>query len=498
MKPLSQTSSRMSLSQLAALRLGLSRSLALGAVAGLAAAPMLLVGLAGTAGAGEPVPAAITADAPADESVLVRFHNPDGELSPTDEDFLRDGTQAIDLPASVSVVDYIILGENDDNLNDTIEEYGKEQAPEIIAADDNKFAPGHLIIAVGLDPSRMGTYCGDDVCNELGIYEDGRLDGILDEMEEPLQQGNWAAGMLAGAQAAADPTVKREGGEVNGTAVAVIASSVVAAGGAATAAGVIYSQKKKARTARERFGHVSANYGRVAQDLQAIDIRAHSLSSPLADTELRSQWEDVKGRFLSLHQQMDSLEGLDSRSPDKEFRKKAKEITSAHETVTQMETAEENIELLAKMEHGDPAVRQRELSSLHEDLLEAEVRAEDGALAQRLRELDQKVLNLRSELQAPDFMGRYSDLLKDAQILFKAVQDKMYTDLKRSTEHEVPRLYNQGWHPGFGYNNYVPFAMIYSWHQADHQAAQAAQSSSSSANTSFSSGFAGGGGSRGF
>lgn len=478
-----------------------SRRVVLGAAAGLALTPLFFSGWVGTAGAAraaavEAAPSSVSAPV-AEESVMVRFHNPDAELSPSDEDFLRDATEGLELPASVSVVDYIILSENDENLNDTIENFGKEQAPEILAEDQNKFALGHLIIAVGLDPSKMGIYCGDDVCNELDIYDSDRFEGILDEMEEPLRQGNWAAGMLTGAQAAADPSVRREDDSLSGGAVAGIVGALVAGGGVAAGAGVIYSRRKKSRIARERFDHVSANYGRMAQDLQAIDVRAHSLSSPLADDELRSQWEDVKGRFLSLHQQMDALEGLDSRSSDQEFRARAEEISSAHETVTEMAAAEENIELLAKMEHGDAAVRQRELGSLHEDVLAAEVRAEDGALAQRLRELDERVLALRTELQDPDFMGRYSDLLKDAQVLFQAVQEKMYSELEATTEHEAPRIYHSGWHPGIGYHNYVPFAMINSWHQADHQAAEATQANSSSS-TSFSSGFAGGGGSRGF
>lgn len=35
----------------------------------------------------------------------------------------------------------------------------------------------------------------------IGIYGEGRLDGILDRMETPLRNGNWAAGMPEGATA---------------------------------------------------------------------------------------------------------------------------------------------------------------------------------------------------------------------------------------------------------------------------------------------------------
>ncbi|MGP6175247.1 DUF5129 domain-containing protein [Corynebacterium sp. A21] len=482
-----------------------SRAFALAAAAGLTTAPLLLgLGISGAA----PAPAAesVLAQAPATTAVAVAIHNPDGELTEADIDFLTESTAGVELPASVTTVDYLILSENDENFNDTVLEYAKATTPELLndtslPDEDMKWAPGHLILAVGLDPHAMGVYCGDDVCNELGIYDQSRLDGILDQMREPLRQGNWAAGMLAGTQAAADPTVIREDNSLSGGAVAGIVGGVAVAGGAVAAAGVGYSQKKKGEKARERFDYVSANYGRVAQELQSIDIRAHSLSSPLANDALRTQWEDVKGRFLGLHEQMDQLSGLDSSSKDSDFRKKAKEIETAHETVTQMATAEENVERLAKMEHGDEDTRRRELTQLHEDTLEAEVTAKDsdGALAQRLRELDGRVLALRGELAATDFMDRYADLLADARVLNEAVQQEMYADLEQTTTHQAPTIYQSGWQPGIGYHNYVPFLLFSTWHQADYSAAQSAASSSSpSANTSFSSGFSGGGGSGSF
>lgn len=481
----------------------LPRFLALPAAAALLGAP-LLPGLAASPTA-TAAPAVFAQETPVD-TTSVEVLNPDGELSDTETQTLRGNTAELDFPAEVTRVTHLILGDNDANLNDTVVEFGEQQHPELLNPAQDRYAPGQLIIAVGLDPRQMGVYCGDDVCEALGIYEAGttdedmaRLDGILDEMEGPLSQGNWVEGMLAGAQAAADPTVRRESGDgVSGSTAAVIAASVVVLSGGAGAFGVAHHRRKTVQRARERHREVSENYGRVARDLDAIDVRAHSLSSPLADDALRGQWREVKEKFLGLHTQMDSLTGLTADAPDKEFRRKAGEIEQAHETVTQMAAAEDNIEELARMEHGDHEVRRRELTTLHEDILAAEVRAdaEDAALGRRLRELDDRVLALRDQLDDPAFMDRYADLLVDNRVLNEAVQEKMYADLEKSTEHAVPRLHDRDWRPGYGYQHYVPFAVVNSWHQADSSAAQAA---ASSANTSYSSpGFAGGGGSRGF
>ena len=78
----------------------------------------------------------------------------------------------------------------------------------------------------------------------------------------------------------------------------------------------------------------------------------------------------------------------------------------------------------------------------------------------------------------------------------EAAQKRLYeesgTKAGKDGDRRAPALWDSGWRPGYGYGNYVPYAMVYSWHSADVQAAQ----SSSSATTGYSSGgFSGGGGS---
>ncbi|HKM25664.1 MAG TPA: DUF5129 domain-containing protein, partial [Corynebacterium sp.] len=123
------------------------------------------------------------------------------ELSDADEQLLLDRTPSIDLPAEVTDVTYILFPTNDDNLNDTVRYFGEDERRDLISEAGDKFAPGALIVAVGRDPQRMGVYCGDDVCDAVGIYTPGRLDGILDRMRQPLRDGNLAAGMLEGTKA---------------------------------------------------------------------------------------------------------------------------------------------------------------------------------------------------------------------------------------------------------------------------------------------------------
>ncbi|WP_290218081.1 DUF5129 domain-containing protein [Corynebacterium atrinae] len=429
-----------------------------------------------------------------------------GELSPGDVDLLTSQTPTIPLPADVTTVNYLLFATNDDNLNDTVLDYAKQDRPDLISADGDKWAPGHLLVAVGLDPKRMGVYCGDDVCASIGLYESGRLDGILDRMEPPLKDGNWAAGLLQGAMAAADPTATRNnggGGSGDNTGLYLAAGLTGLGGVAAVGLGgamVARSRKNKAATARSQFDDLQRNYGRVAQELPAIDVRATSLTSPLANDALRRQWAEVRDGFLAIHSDMDALGELSASSDDKRFRSHAARISSAHEKLTRLTTAEENIEMLASMEHGDASVRRRELSTLHEDILEALAAEPESDLVPQLEELGRDVVALRSDLEAPSFMDRFADLLTRHRVLVEAATKRLYdaSDVEASDEHHAPALWESTWRPGYGFQGYVPFAITSAWHHQDVEA-HAAAASSSSATTGYSSpGFSGGGGSRGF
>lgn len=440
-----------------------------------------------------------------ESSPSVEVIDPSGQLNRSDVELLESRTAGTELPAEISQVTYVLFESNDDLLNDTVRSFAEESRPDLITTERDKWAPGQLIVAVGLDPSRMGVYCGDDVCSAIGIYDSGRLDGILDRMETPLSNENWAAGLLAGTEAAGDPSATRgdEHGEGSGTpgwVAGSIAGVAAVAGVGGIGAAVVYSRRKKAAKARTQFDDVQRDYGRVSTNLDAIDIRAHSLSSPLANDSLRKQWAQVRDGFLDVHSSMDELDGLEATSEDRKFLQHASSISQAHEALSHVLIAEEHIEELSQMEHGNADVRRRELSDMHEDILEAIVADASSDLVPRLEAVDARVIDLRNRLDSPTFMNEFADLINDHRVLVEAAQQRLYaasgTEVA-SEAHSAPALWDHTWRPGYGYGGYVPFAVVNTWHNNDVAAAQAA--SSSSATTGYSGGgFSGGGGSRGF
>lgn len=442
-------------------------------------------------------PAPAPAPAPA-QTVEVGITDRAGVLSPGDQDLLRTETERIAFPPQVARVEYLVFDDDGDNLNDTTERFAQAERPDLVAQDREKWAPGTLIVANDTEARDVGIYCGDDVCAALDLFEGGHLDGSLEAMKDPMRRENHAVGLLAGAQAAADPTVQAPEPEPAPAWLpwAFAGAGVVVAG--AVGAGVAASRKKKATTARERYDRVSREYGRVAGELNGLDIRANSLTSPLADDELRSQWEDVRGRFLALDEVMGRIGDLRPDSTDAEFRAKAGDIDTAHTTVDQMITAEQNIDQLFRMEQGDADVRRRQLGELHEDMLAAALGTKDERLAAEARALDARADELARDTQAPDFMGRYARLVVDYRLVVEAIRAREMADVEAADDagdRHAPRLYDRDWRAGYGYNGFVPYYVVSSWHAHDVQAAQAASSTTTGySNASFS----GGGGSSGY
>lgn len=462
-----------------------------------AAALLLLVWPAGPAARAQ-APAPAPAQAPAE--VAVGITDRAGSLSDGDEDLLRTETARIPFPPQVRHVEYLTFDDDGDNLNDTTERFAQSDRPDLVAADRGKWAPGTLLVVHDGEAKDVGLYCGDDVCAALDLFEGRHLDGALERMKDPMRRGNTAVGLLQGAQAAADPTVlaPEPEGAPGWLPWALGGAGIVAAG--AIGAGVAASRKKKATTARERFDRVSREYGRVAGELEGLDVRANSLTSPLADDELRSQWADVRDRFLALDTVMGRIGDLRPESKDAEFRARAADIDTAHTTVDQMEVAEKNIDELFRMEQGDADVRRRQLGELHEDMLAAALGTKDERLAAEARALDARADELSRDTAAPDFMDRYARLVVDHRIVVEAIREREMADVeaaKDAGDRHAPRLYERDWRAGYGYQGFVPYYVVSSWHAHDVQAAQAASSSSTTTSYSNAS-FSGGGGSSGY
>jgi uncharacterized membrane protein YgcG len=439
--------------------------------------------------------------------LATEVHDPDGVLSADDEARLLRDAERLETPAVVTQLHYMVFAENHENVNDTVEEFIRDTRPELIGADDDSFADGVLIVGVGLDPRQSFVFAGDDVADALQLRDGRHLDDAVTAIQPGVRDDNIPAGLFAGADSATDVDALSQAlyDDAVGSRTASIIGGGVGAGalgGSLAAAGgaTARTRSRKIAQARAEMDLVSAEYGQLAGRLDQIDVRAHSLSSPFADATMRRQWEEVRDRFLRLHDEVDTLGELTASSPDKEFLAKTDEITGAALTTRQVSYAEDNIDTLFRLEHGDDAARRTELEALRSDVVEAQVSIEDtdSGLYRELQRVRDQADSLSSRTGDEDFLDHFVVLLADYRAVLGELRRQEFGDVdeQKATALEAPAVYERGWRPGYGYHDFVPFWVMASWHTSNVQAQQAA--SSGATNTSFSSGFSGAGGSSSF
>ena len=445
-----------------------------------------------------------TAEMEITSTFSTEVHNPEGVLSADDEARLERDAERLDAPAVVEQLHYMVFEENDDNVNDTVEEYLRDNRPDLIG--DDYFADGVLIVGVGLDPRQAFIFAGEDVAEALDLRDSSHLDDALDAIKPGVKDNNIPAGLFAGANAATDISTLAEDryNDAVGDRIAAMVGSGIGGGGAIFATGLgvgAYrrSKAKKIAQARAEMSLVGKEYGQLAARLDQVDIRAHSLTSPFANATMRSEWEEVRDRFFHIHDQVDSLGNLTSKSSDEKYLEQADAIHQAAVTTREVSYAEDNIDKLYRLEHGDEVVRRTELHALRDDVVEAQVALDDAksGLYLELQNLRERADSLMNSTQSPDFLDQYVILLGDYRTALEQLRKQKFNDLDESenTALTAPGITSPDYRVGYGYNNFVPFWALSSWHSTN----SAAQSSGgSSANTGFSSGFSGAGGSSSF
>ena len=431
------------------------------------------------------------------------INDPQDALTPEDEQRLLRDTANINAADVVTDFHYMVFKTNHENILDDVEELLRSQYPELIdqsKGENGRPADGVLIVGVGLDPRQAFIYGGDDVTETLMLDDDSYRESLLDAMKPVVNEGNIPSGLFRTANLAmdADGLSDRKFSRAENDRGGAIVGAGMGGFGAATAVGagvaaVRNSRRKAIAKAREDYELVTHEYTRLAGRLDEVDVRANSLSSAFADETLRRQWAEVRDRFLSMNELVHGAQGLSSinMDDDKDVYKYRKQLADAAESVDHVSNAEDNIDRLFGVEHGDPATRRADLSTIREDVLRARSEVKDAGLRQELDYLMQRIEALDANPSSPTYVDDFVRVLGDYRVILDQVKKKQFSDVKEREKLTAPAVYESG----FWYGGYVPYVHMHAWHESNVQADQAAQSSSSSVS---SSGFSAGGGSSSF
>ena len=429
--------------------------------------------------------------------------DPQDVLTPEDEQRLQRDTANINAADVVTDFHYMVFKTNHENILDDVEELLRSQYPELIdqsKGENGRPADGVLIVGVGLDPRQAFIYGGDDVTETLMLDDDSYRESLLDAMKPGVKEGNISSGLFRTANLAmdADGLSDRKFSRAENDRGGAIVGAGMGGFGAATAVGagvvtVRNNRRKAVAKAREDYELVTHEYTRLAGRLDEVDVRANSLSSAFADETLRRQWAEVRDRFLSMNELVHGAQGLSSinMGDDKDVYKHRKQLADAAESVDHVSNAEDNIDRLFGVEHGDPATRRADLSTIREDVLRARSDVKDAGLRQELDLLMQRIEALDANPSSPTYVDDFVRVLGDYRVILDQVKKKQFSDVKEREKLTAPAVYESG----FWYGGYVPYVHMHAWHESNVQAAEAASSSSSSVS---SSGFSAGGGSSSF
>lgn len=442
---------------------------------------------------------------PAQRELQADIMDPDDVLTPEEEERMLRDVSRIAAPDVVQGLHYMVFATNKDNVNDSVEEYLRDNHPELIGKD--KFADGQVFVGVGLDPRQAFVFAGEDVAAQMKLRkDDSHLEQSIEAIKPGVRDDNIPAGLFAGAAAAIDvdraadtqyESAKNDRiGAVIGFGVAGLS---VGGAGVGIAGSARRRRQKKVQQAREDWDYVSQTYTDVAHRLRGIDIRAHSLQSGLVDERLREDWEGLRDDFLAIDSTVGSLMSIPADAPDEQFRSRSELIAQARQLCERVETAEANIDKIHRIENADADARRYELYELGKDLAQAGYLAADidSAVERHAKELEDAAVALSQEPTDPQFMERYLELLDRSALLSEHLQAQLQKRNEADERPERTRIYDSHFFAGSGYHGYVPFYAVSTWN-SDATTAQGNSSSSGGVNSGFSSGFSGSGGSSSF
>ncbi|GAA1355709.1 hypothetical protein GCM10009636_23620 [Arthrobacter koreensis] len=394
--------------------------------------------------------------------------------------------------------------DGDTVMNEEVLRFAREEHPEWISADGQKWADGLFIFSLDPDGRWMGTYFGED-----RKLDSGQAQPIRDAAGELFAEAQWTDGTIAGVQEAAklinrpwyqDPLAWFLGG----------AALLLAAGTWITA---ILVRRKRLKTNRALIAAGEKSYASVSMDLEATELNAHTIpDTSRYGAKVLEEHRTFRTRYnlaTELGNRVRSFTDKDlkrasSRKPVEEFAELSATLDGIDDVIADTNT-------LLNMGPGWEAAWDRQAGPLLEELdkledLFAQDKTAGSATAAALlafrtecrRRLQGAAAALSDGSMTPeealdilrDSGGELAGLLKNHSetVIEKAAKDSSEKKLMREAleeERTRTRRYRNGYRPGIldtAYPNYV-------WSVASFNAGvQAGSSKIESARSSASSG----------
>lgn len=369
----------------------------------------------------------------------------DYDLIPYNQEWvITQLTYDIQFPEEVKRLAYVVFMDNESDLSRTI---ATTYPAELLSEDGKQFAPGTLIIAIGVNPKSKGIYCSPEVCEALGLNDSSHLAGARSAMDVHTSQNRYDRALLDAARAAADPEAAKDHVPMwlKISMGWFIAMCVIAA-----LWGVTRLLRNRQHSTAADIRWLKKNVPSIALGFKQVDLQAEALRSPLASTQLHKQWD-------SISKEMKEIASLVGALPDPKELGKSENRDTMEQGVSVMrnnvegfQTACSNIEYLYALENGDPNARENELTWLSRDMRHTRSATRDNALtlliegAQNLAPAD------------PNFIHALCDLYTE----YIPFTDQLMS-IKNLDKRRLPAVWDFDWHPCYSFCELQTFESLH-------------------------------------
>ncbi|GAA4772309.1 DUF5129 domain-containing protein [Citricoccus nitrophenolicus] len=372
------------------------------------------------------------------------------------EPTLREGLTEIDFHEPTTVVIWTQPGEAESNLNERLLSDARENHPEWISDDGQKWADGLFIYALDPQGRLQGVYFGEDRKVGLSTQEE-----VLEDAVDSLEEANWTQAALDATQSAAAvmnrPWYQHPGIWAGGI-IAVIMGGIF--GGA-----VVASRKRQRRQAEADLERGNRAFTNVSTDLEATELNANTVPEDSRyGAQVLERYRTFHERYLEAARENDRLAGIPAKQLHRKEHRRA--ITHYRDTTEELDQLDDTVastNTLLNQYPGWPEAWDLQTAPMREDLgrIDELVSGQSKLSADQLtplrsfkpeaeRELEQLGAGMQTgELTADDALDRLAALrsrLTELLEQYSAAQINAFatSDAERSTlEQEMRRERNR-------------------------------------------------------
>lgn len=306
------------------------------------------------------VPAALLAGAGPAQAAPESIELADG-AGVIHEPTLREGLADIDFREPTTVVVWTERGEAESNLNERLLADARQNHPEWLSEDGQKWADGLFIYALDPQGRLQGVYFGEDRKVGLSTQEDIQEDAV-----DALQEANWTQAVLEATQSAATvmnrPWYQHPGIWFGGALMVIVGGLV----GGAVAAG----RKKQRKTAQAELDRGNRAFANVSTDLEATELNVNTVPEDSRyGAQVLERYRTFHERYLVAARENDRLSGLpEKRLHRKEHRQAITAYRESTEELDQLDDTVASTNTLLNQYPGWPEAWDLQTAPMREDL----------------------------------------------------------------------------------------------------------------------------------